>query len=509
MIQNVLKVAFAILLCLTSAGVGLSAEQEDYYPSNIWRISTPEEQGIDSNQIYRMLRYVKKENINLHSIMMIRHGYLIHETYFHPFHRDNPQDIYSCTKSVISALVGIALGEGKIKSLDQKASDFFPEYAKVFKEPRKKELTIKHLLTMSTGFDWNEMGDLNIKTNTGQQFLYRTNNKVIFTLNRPMSDEPGRTFSYCSGASHLLSAIITKSTGKTTFEYANERLFTPLNMKAGWQQDQQGIYNGYANLKITPFDMSKLGYLYLKNGRWNDKQIIASNYIEDSLKPHIGEPFFKGGYGYQWWTNRFGGYRASGTGGQEIVVIPERDLIVVTTAGTSSKTIFKLMEKFILPAIQDQPLPENKIKQIQIKAFSEKLEYPLPEIVNPLPVIAKKISKKVFCFEKNSYGIESLSLIFKKGNECIAKVVYQGKPLELVVGLDEIYRNNQGVEENELSCRGRWLNANTFVLDWQPMSSAELFQYHLQFSNKEVNVLVKGKVVERNYRFKGKQVRSR
>lgn len=499
MMRNLLKVIFVLLLCISLSSISLAT---DYYPTDAWRTSTPEEQGVDSEKIYQMLSYIKEQNINLHSIIMVRNGYLIHETYYHPFHKDIPQNIYSCTKSVISALVGMALHEGKIISLDQKVSDFFPDQS-VFQDQRKKELTVRHLLTMATGLDWHEEGGWS-REDTGQQLLY-SKNWVDFTLNRPMMGQPGQKFNYCSGASHLLSAIITKSAGENTFDYAQTHLFQPLKIRAYWDQDPQGIPCGSINLKISSLDMAKFGYLYLQKGKWAGSQLLSTEWVEDSTKKQINEPFY-GGYGYQWWMNWFGGYFAQGWGGQYIFVAPQLNMVVIFTAGGLQvlESIY-LMEKFILPAVnQDQPLRPNPKMLRHLKQFSYRLENPKPKPIKSLPPYAKQITGKVYNCEPNSYGIESFSLVFEKGMECHWKLMYRKKPLDLPVGLDGTYRYSPTDGIDKIACRGCWTDNNTFVIDWQQMDAAERLQYQLKFSDNELNILVKGVVWERNYSFKGK-----
>lgn len=500
MVRNIYRILIVSLLCISLSGINFTA---DYYPADAWRTSTPEEQGVDSEEIYRMLNYITEQNINLHSIIMIRNGYLIHQTYFHPFHRDIPQNIYSCTKSFTSALVGMALHEGKIRDLDQKVSDFFPD-SSVFQDPLKKELTVRHLLAMSTGLDWQEQGSSS-REDTGQQLLY-SKDWVDFTLTRPMMEQPGQKFNYCSGASHLLSAIITKSTGENTFDYAQTRLFKPLNIRAYWNQDPQGIPFGASNLKISSLDMAKFGYLYLQKGKWAGEQLIPTEWVEESTKKQIDESWHSVGYGYQWWVNWFGGYSAQGWGGQLIFVMPELNMVVVFTAGgLQIPEAFKLMEKFIFPAVtQNQPLRPNPKIIRHLKQLSHQFEYPKPNPVKSLPPRAKQILGKVFICEPNSYGIESFSLNFIKGTECHWKLIYRKKPLDLPVGLDGIYRFNPMNGIDKIGCRGRWIDNQAFMIDWQSMDSAERLQYQLDFADNQVNVLVKGAVWERNYRFTGK-----
>ncbi len=261
-------------------------------------------------------------------------------------------------------------------------------------------------------------------------------------------------------------------------------------------------------MKISSLDMAKFGYLYLQKGKWAGSQLLPAEWVEDSTKKQIDEsPYSVGpGFGYQWWTNWFGGYSARGWGGQVIFVIPQFNMVVVMTAGgLQIPEAFKLVEKYIFPAVSlDEPFRPNPKMIRQLTKFSQQLEYPKPKPANALPPCVKQISDKVFHCEPNFYSIESFALIFKKRTECHWKLTCRKKPLDLLVGLDGVYRYNPTGGIDNIACRGRWTDDNTFIIDWQQMDSAERLQYHMNFSDNQINILVKGAVWERNYNFKGK-----
>ena len=229
-----------------------------------------------------------------------------------------------------STTIGIAIKEGYIENINQKVIDFFPDQNIQNLDSRKKLITIEHLLTMSTGLDWTHS-----LSGTTEE-MYGSSDWVQFVLNRPMISDPGEEWNYNGGASHLLSAIISKTTGKSAYDFAKEFLFDTLNITSvSWPSDSQGNSMGYTDLYMSPRDMAKFGYLFLNNGSWDGQQILTEEWVTESTKSHF-IPYEGQGYGYQWWTIPGTDiYQASGLYGQRIIVIPELDMVVVFTADAS------------------------------------------------------------------------------------------------------------------------------------------------------------------------------
>ena len=319
-----------------------------------WIISTPEEQGMDSVKLKEISVNIKQQNIAIDSLLIIRHGYLIFEEYFkleeylgHTLsNQDNMHSLYSVTKSFMSALIGIAIEEGYIDHLSSKVIDFFPESTIENWDTRKESMTLEHLLTMTTGFNWNEW------TGNSAVKMMASLNPVEYMLDLPMANDPGTVLTYCTGASHLLSAIIQKTTGKTTLEFARKYLFNPLGIsEVQWTYDQQNVYHGGYGLSLTSRDMAKFGILYLNNGTWNGKQIISTSWVNKSTQSY--NLFHETqGYGYQWWIMpQLNIYYASGLYGQTIYVSPDHDMIVVFTAEVFSNLIIEELFTSILAAV--------------------------------------------------------------------------------------------------------------------------------------------------------------
>ncbi|MBN1438063.1 MAG: serine hydrolase [Anaerolineales bacterium] len=347
------SVAFAAGCANPSGGFGASAtefpdSEKSYWPTAGWLTSAPEEQGLDGAKLDGMLKQIRAEKLDLHSIVVIRHGYIVHETYFKNQTADEKHALYSVTKSFLSALIGIAVEEGGIFGIGQEVLDFFPGTLFENPDPRKEAMTLEDLLTMRSGLAWLEADE------TFRE-LYSTVDWVKFMLDLPMADVPGTAFNYCSGCSNLLSAILQVATMKTAEEYAAEHLFPRIGIADyRWESDPAGASVGGWGLYLTPRDMAKLGLLYLRGGEWDGRQIVPADWVRESTRKHTatGGAF---GYGYQWWIYpRWGAYAALGRGGQMVFVIPESDLIVVTTADMPDHDdLFELIEDFIQPALSD------------------------------------------------------------------------------------------------------------------------------------------------------------
>jgi CubicO group peptidase (beta-lactamase class C family) len=264
----------------------------------------------------------------LRSLLVNHRGTIVLERYYNGFRAGQPANIKSASKSLISALVGIAVARGAIKSVEQPIREYFPELAK---EPdkRKQDITIEDLLTMRSG----------LESTSGRNYgaWVTSRNWVRYVLSRPMTDEPGTRIEYSTGSSHLLSAILTRATGQSTWQFAQQHLAKPLGFTlARWAQDPQGIYFGGNEMLMTPRQMVRFGELYLNEGRIGEQQLLPESWIARSFVPRGRSRWGSDReYGYGWWIRELGGrdtYYAWGYGGQFIFVVPDEDLVVVTTS---------------------------------------------------------------------------------------------------------------------------------------------------------------------------------
>lgn len=332
--------------------------ERTYWPTNGWRTSSPEKQGMDSALLAEMWAYVQEHAVLINSVTIIRHGYLVWEATSPGYEDHAMHDIYSCTKSITSALVGIAIDHGYIESVDQPVLSFFQGRTVANVDGRKEGMRLEHLLTMTDGLNWGETGISTEKAQAADslQEMEQSQDWVQSTLDRQMATEPGTRWNYNTGAAHLLSAIIQETTGVTALAFAEEHLFGPLGIsEVNWLADPQGRSYGGTHLLMAPYDMAKLGYLYLNEGQWDGQQIVPAAWVDVSTMSYSSTPL-GGDYGYLWWVMPWGGYyTAMGAHGQYIVVSPELDMVVVFTSNLTTEdqlVPLLLLEFYVFPAVE-------------------------------------------------------------------------------------------------------------------------------------------------------------
>ncbi|TFF84153.1 class C beta-lactamase-related serine hydrolase [Candidatus Heimdallarchaeota archaeon] len=331
-------------LSLTVLDEPVTAVIRDYWPTDEWQESSPEEQGMSSEKLAEVDKTITEGGYPINSYLIIKNGYIIDEHYYYGYNDSTIHQLFSVTKSFLSALYGIAIEKGYV-SLDQKMINFFPDRNISNFDERKEEITIEDLLTMTSGLKWSE--------STTDSLWFASDDQIQFVLDRPMEHEPGEVFNYNSGSSHILSAILQNVTGKTTLQFVEDYLFNDLGIiDYSWAKDPSGVYYGSHGLSLTPRDMAKFGFLYLNNGTWDTEIILQKEWVQESTMKKINVSQ-KTNYGYLWWLNpNLQSYQASGFLGQRIFVFPKYDLIVVYTATTFSPSILEdLIEDYILPAI--------------------------------------------------------------------------------------------------------------------------------------------------------------
>ncbi|MFD1179089.1 serine hydrolase domain-containing protein [Paenibacillus puldeungensis] len=300
------------------------------------------------------------DTLNLKSCLISRNGQLVFEHYRNRQSAGQIAKINSCTKSFLSALICIGIDHGLVAAPETSLSEFYPQLTSD-QDPRKQEITLAHLLTMSAGFNWSEFGGHNSFPR-----MTRSPDWVQFVLEQPMSDRPGDRMEYNSGASQLLSAILMQSTGMSTAKFAEIHLFGPLGIEDyKWEQDPQGVHTGGFGLWLRPADMLKFGLLYLQQGNWENKQLISQELLKRSVQPMLDvEAPNRGCYAWHWWTDTylapdelsaasFDFYYARGYGGQFIYILPSLDTVVVITDDKRKKdrSPSDVFREFIIPYI--------------------------------------------------------------------------------------------------------------------------------------------------------------
>lgn len=294
--------------------------------SQPWPEAEPAEAGMDAALLDQAGERADVELPDISAIVVARGGTLVYERYYGDQEVDEPINVRSVTKSVVSTLIGIALADGDLESLDQTIGDLIPDRIPDGADPRTPDITVRGLLTMTSGLAWSAYSDY--------PDLIASDDWVTLTLGQPVVADQGTTYVYNSGGSHLLSVILTEVTGQDTAEYAQERLFGPLGIVPGeWERSPQGEAIGGFGLHLTARDMAKLGQLYLDEGRWDGEQIVPASYVAEAITyQSAGDSTGGVPYGYQWWVTDVYGYPvafALGYGGQFIYLVPDLDLVVV------------------------------------------------------------------------------------------------------------------------------------------------------------------------------------
>ncbi len=365
--------SFFPLFLILSSLYSYAFASPQIFPTNGWQITIPEDQGMQSSKLADMMDYIQREQYNIDNITIVRNGHLVLDAYFSPYKKGQKHNIASCTKSIISALMGIAIDKGFIANLDQSVLEFFPDKTFTNIDNRKKSMTIEHLLTMASGL---ECKDTYLDQWQGLYDMRNSGDWIKYVLDLPMSRIPGEKFEYCNGAAFLMSAIIQDASGMSTLDFAKQYLFAPLDISdVDWETSPQGYHLGYGEMWLTPHDMVKIGWLYLNKGKWGNKQVIPSSWIEASTRRHIDANLFDY-YGYYWWIdsvekgNSVDYYVAVGNEGQRIFVVPEKNMVIVFTGRLTGKDSFvpkKLLNSYIVPALSSSDtLPQNKKEQIRL-----------------------------------------------------------------------------------------------------------------------------------------------
>ncbi|MHA2357059.1 MAG: serine hydrolase domain-containing protein [Candidatus Thorarchaeota archaeon] len=333
--------------------------------SEEWLTSDPEEQNMNATLLDAAASHIlENAEADVNSLIVVRNGHIVFERYFRPylFEADDPNVMYSITKTVIALLVGIAIDMGYLESVDQRVLDFFPNSTFADTNAWKEAITIEHLLTMTSGLRWIERGYLSYGPEAVAEgedlirYLFGSQDWVQNVLDRPMAAEPGTSFNFNSGGLHVLSVILQNSTGMTAAEFADAYLFGPLGItSSAWLHNPRGETHGATGLTLIPRDLAKIGLLCLNDGRWDGSQIVSSEWLAESFNFFVTTNHSLD-FGYQWWihnTSNF--YSAKGFQGQALYVIPEHELVVVFTSNMIDAwlSLDDIVEDFIIPAALD------------------------------------------------------------------------------------------------------------------------------------------------------------
>jgi CubicO group peptidase (beta-lactamase class C family) len=411
--KKAICISVACLIMLVSSGL-----LSDLFGQDTYKLprSTPEAEGVSASQIIDFLNAIDTGKVELHSFMFIRHGKVIAEGWWNPYGPDYKHIMFSASKTFTATAIGLAVSEYRLKITD-KVISFFPYSQPDSISDFMKELTVQNLLTMSVGQD------------TEPWVMGSDGDWITAFLKTAPVHKPGTVFKYNNTATFMLSAIVQQVTGQTVFDYLQTRVFRPLSIRGiDWDLSPQGINLGMIGLRLRTEDMAKFGQLLLQNGVWNGKQLISKEWIKEatSFKIQTSIPSSKDsmklsdwgqGYCYQMWRGRNNTVRLDGMGGQFVVLIPDKDAIVVLTANAkNTQDELNLVHNYLIPAIKsDKPLPENPDLISTLRKREAMLNLKRPVTVVSGSEFESKISGKEFDFGKNSYNIQSAYFTFNYG----------------------------------------------------------------------------------------------
>jgi CubicO group peptidase (beta-lactamase class C family) len=346
-----------------------------------WETANLSKVGMEKNSIENLVNSILDEDYTeVHSVVIIKENKLVFEEYFPGhwfrysdenfhgalinFHRDYWHNTHSATKSITSALVGIAIDKGFINSVDDKIFSYFDNYAHLKNEQNDK-ITVEHLLSMNSGFEWNEW-DVDISGSDHDIVQFNTSSDPVgYVLAKPVVTEPGESFCYNGGTVDLLGEIVHIASGSRVDAFSEQYLFGPLGIdRFKWQRLPSGLIVTHGDVYITPRDMAKFGYLFLNKGVWNGEQIISQTYVEKSLTEYFSLPYlgWADGYGYLWWfksytvnNQSYNSFFAEGWGGQKIAVFPDLNMVVVFTGANYvlNPPCDDILTRFVLPALTE------------------------------------------------------------------------------------------------------------------------------------------------------------
>jgi CubicO group peptidase (beta-lactamase class C family) len=442
--------------------------------------ASPESQGVSSSAVLSFVEAADKNIDSLHSFMLLRHGHVVAEGWWSPYHAEARHSLFSLSKSFTSTAVGLAVAEGKL-SVDDLVLKFFPEDAPDKPSRNLKAMRVSDLLRMSTG---------------QQTEPRRTPNRpwTKSFLAHPVPFKPGTHFLYNTSGSYMLSAIVQKATGKTLLEYLRPRLFDPLGIEQPtWEASPQGVSVGGYGLSIRTRDIASFGQLYLQKGKWQGKQLLSEAWVKaaTSLQTSNGsnpKSDWDQGYGYQFWRSRHGAYRGDGAFGQYCIVLPEQDAVIAITAGVRDmQAVLNLVWDRLLPGLKPAALPDDE-------AARRKLERKLKGLLLRPPAgdgePAKVLGTK-YVFEPNRGKLEAITVEGKGKDGGVTLVARMGGAEQRIECGRGAWKKGkaawEGFPSQPMAAAGAWTADDTYTAKVCLYETPFIVTLKLKFKGKELH----------------------
>jgi CubicO group peptidase (beta-lactamase class C family) len=480
------RLVIGVLFVTQFAGLMHAAEKVS---SVDWITGLPEEVGLDSAALVEMFDYVRQHEVPVHSAQIVRHGRMVLDAYFYPYSVEMRHDVASVTKSVTSTLIGLAIQKGFLRDVQQPVLSLFPDRPLANPDERKRRITLEHLLTMQSGWDCG------FEPKEARLFeMRRSADWLQFMLDLPIVADPGTRFGYCSGNPHVLSVILSRTTGTNALAFARRELFEPLGIyDVSWPTDSKDNNHGWGDLQLHPRDMAKLGQLFLQRGRWGSRQILSESWVRTATENHVEHTVNKDHYGYAWWVkgDDFPGmFEAVGRGGQRINVWPAKDMVMVLTGGEFEPGD---LAHFVLKALRtEQSLPANPEASSKLRDRIISATKPsLPKPVNKAPNTAAYISGKTIRMSTNTFGLRELILKFNGSAEAKAELVLDGHHEHFLLGLDGVERFSPStLVDLPAASTGEWVGNETFLLKINLVGGINFYTVKLAFSGQSKQVAI-------------------
>ncbi|MDR6293250.1 MULTISPECIES: serine hydrolase domain-containing protein [Inquilinus] len=472
--------------------------------------AAPAAKNVDPAGILAFLDEIRDGGLELHSFLLFRAGAVVAEGFWQPYGPDRVHMQHSATKSWTATAIGLAIGEGLL-TLEDKVVGFFPDQLPAEVGANLAAMTVRDLLTMRTGHrsgisggEWRQMKD----------------SWVAAFLREPVDEAPGQTFIYSSASSYMLSAIVTRVTGQTVRDYLEPRLFRPLGIgPVRWDVSPEGLSTGGNGLSCTTEDVAKFGVLHLQGGMWEGRQILPAEWVREATRNQVDEVWMaaldgkrfrprdpsersaterREGYGYQWWMAPHGGYRASGLYGQQCVVLPEQDAVIVFTAAirNGDRRLFPAVWTHLFPALGAVGPDADRVQPVLAGRLAA---LALPEIEGAAQSpMAATVDGRRFRFEPNEDGVSGISLAFS-ADRCVFTLSDHRGTHRIAAGLGHRVEGDTTMTGNLLHheyqpdvlrvvARGVWLDERRFVMTWRFVETAFCDTVTVTFGDGDVRL---------------------